>query len=284
MSRLRIPFLTVAMLIAAVTASHALAADTGNGAFHFGKSQVTPMDSLAYQVPATGSNPAMTVILQTDFKIDRTAAIDAIDTVNAVLQQASTNDPGNLLVLRILSADRCGLSAFLNQGQRQIDLGNTFAAKAGAPTAAHISGSCWTTKSGQMFDDAYDFRLPYDVALTPIAQPSVLVAGGAEPGATYAALVKAIRAADWTAATPHLAMEEVPKTKPAAAEMKEYFHGLALNYPKTVKVMGGLMKGDRANLDIEGMNNEGKKIKGTVAMKKNASVWRVLDQSFYFAD
>jgi hypothetical protein len=284
MVRLRMSSFAVATVLVAMGRAYALAADSGSGAFHFGKIQVVPVDSLAYSVPAAAGNPAMTVVLLTDFKIDRTAAIDAIDTVNAVLQQASTHDPGNLVVLRILGAGRCGVSAFLNQGQRQIDLGNSFAAKAGPSTATHLSGSCWTTKPGQMFDDAYDFRLPYDIAVTPIPQPSVLVAGGAEPGIAYAALVKAIQTADWTAATPHLPSEEVPKARPDAAGIKEYFHGLALNYPKTVKVMGGLMKGDRANLDIEGTNNEGKKIKGTVALKKSASGWRVLDQSFYFTE
>jgi len=272
------------MLIIAMTAWSALAAVPGNGTFHFGKTSVTPSDSFAYQLPAAAGDPAMTVILLTDFKIDGPAAIDAIDTATAVLQQASTHDPGNLVILRVLGPDRCGVSAYLNQGQRQIDLGNSFAAKAGPSTAGHISGSCWTTKPGQMFDDAYDFRLPYDVAVTSIPPPSVLVGGGAEPGATYAALVKAIQAGDWNAATPHLASEEVPRVRPDAAGLKDYFHGLALNYPKTVKVMGGLMKGDRANLDLVGTSNEGKKIKGTVAMKKNASGWRVLDQTFSFTD
>jgi hypothetical protein len=66
--------------------------------------------------------------------------------------------------------------------------------------------------------------------------------------------------------------------------MKEYFHGLVLNYPKTVKVLGGLQKGDRANIEIRGTNNEDKKITGTVAMKKVASGWQVIDQSFYFSE
>lgn len=66
--------------------------------------------------------------------------------------------------------------------------------------------------------------------------------------------------------------------------MKGYFHDLGLNYPKTVNVAGGLMKGDSARIEISGTNSEGKKIKGTVAMKKIASGWQVVDQSFYGAD
>ena len=57
-----------------------------------------------------------------------------------------------------------------------------------------------------------------------------------------------------------------------------------MNYPKTAKVTGGLMKGDRANVEIRGVNHDGRKIKGTVAMQKISGEWRVLDQSFYGED
>ena len=64
--------------------------------------------------------------------------------------------------------------------------------------------------------------------------------------------------------------------------MKEYFHDVGLNYPKTVTVTGGLMKGDRANLDIKGTDHDGKKIKGVVAVQKIAGNWRVIENSYYF--
>jgi len=44
------------------------------------------------------------------------------------------------------------------------------------------------------------------------------------------------------------------------------------------------MKGDSARIEISGTNSEGKKIKGTVAMKKTAFGWQAVDQSFYGAD
>ena len=66
--------------------------------------------------------------------------------------------------------------------------------------------------------------------------------------------------------------------------MKEYFDGLALNYPKEVTITKGLLKGDHANLEIKGTNNEGKKIEGNVAMKKTPAGWRVVDQNFFFTE
>lgn len=60
--------------------------------------------------------------------------------------------------------------------------------------------------------------------------------------------------------------------------------GLSLNYPKSATITAGLIKGDQAHLEIAGTNNEGKKIKGDVLMKKAAGNWRVVDMSFYGSD
>jgi hypothetical protein len=275
-------FLSVVLLTLATSTSWAFAADGAKGTFHFGNVQFEPADALAYRV--TDADKPVTIVLLTNFKIDRPAVIDAIDTVNAVLEQAGTKEASALVVVRALSAERCGVMAFLNSGQRQIDLGNTFPTKVAALTSIRVAGECSTSKPGKMFDDTYDFHLSYDLPITPIPKPSVLAAGGGEPGAVYASLVKAIQAADWDAAHVHLAEHEIPQTKPKASEMKHYFEGLALNYPKTVTVTGGLMKGERANLDLKGTNNEGKKIQGSVAMKKTAAGWRVLDQNFFFSE
>jgi hypothetical protein len=133
-----------------------------------------------------------------------------------------------------------------------------------------------------MFDDAYDFRLPYDLAVTAIAKPTPVPADGGDPGKAYVALVKAIQSSDWNVAHLHLSKEQMPDPKPKADDLKNYFEGLALNYPKTAKVTGGLMKGNFANIEIHGTDHDGKKIKGFVAMKKLSGQWTVLDQSLYF--
>jgi hypothetical protein len=281
MTRLRTTTL-IALLILATTTS--LAADGAKGTFHFANIQFEPVDALAYQ--DTSGDPAkpLTVVLLANFKIDRAAALNAIDTPGALIEQSAKTDGAAFLVLRVVSKERCGIYAFLNQAQRQIDLSNTFAAKGVTVTASRVAGECATTKPEKMFDDTYDFHLSYDVPMTAIPKPTTLASGGGDPGAVYAVLVKAIQAADWNAAHLLLPPDQVPETKPKPSEMKGYFHDLGLNYPKTANVAGGLMKGDSARIEISGTNSEGKKIKGTVAMKKIASGWQVVDQSFYGAD
>jgi hypothetical protein len=272
----------IALLMLAATT--AFAADGAKGAFHFGAIQFEPVDAFAYQETTDDPAKPLPIVMLANFKIDRAAVVNAINTPGALIEQAANTKDGAFLLVRVVSAQRCGVFAFLNQAQRQIDLSNTFAAKGVTVTPSRVAGECATTKPEKMFDDAYDFHLSYDVPLTAIPKPTTLAAGGGEPGAVYAGLVKAIQAADWNAAHLLLPPDQVPQTRPKPSEMKGYFHDLGLNYPKTVNVAGGLLKGDHAAIDISGTNNEDKKIKGTVAMKKTASGWQVIDQNFYGAD
>jgi hypothetical protein len=281
MTRLR-KTIFIALLILGSTA--AFATDTAKGTFNFGSIRFEPVDAFAYQEATSDPAKPLTIVLLANFKIDRAAVVDAINTPGALIDQAANSKDGAFLLLRVVSKEKCGVFAFLNQAQRQIDLSNSYAAKNVAVSASRVAGECATTKPEKMFDDSYDFHLSYDAALTAIPKPATLAAGGGEPGAVYAGLVKAIQAADWNAAHLLLPPDQVPQDRPKPSEMKGYFHDLGLNYPKTVAVNGGLMKGDRANIEIRGTNNEDKKIQGSVAMKKTASGWQVIDQSFYFTD
>ena len=281
MNRLRTITIAALLLLGSVAS---FAADGAKGTFHLGDVHLEPVDAFAYQEATSDPAKPLTVVALANFKIDHAAVLDAINTAGALIEQAEKTDGGAFLLVRVVSQERCGVHAFLNQAQRQIDLANSFAAKGVTVTASRVAGECATTKPEKMFDDAYDFHLSYDVPLTAIPKPATLAAGGGEPGAVYAGLVKAIQAADWDAAHLLLPPDQVPQTRPKPSAMKGYFHDLGLNYPKTVKVLGGLQKGGRANIEISGTNNEDKKITGTVAMKKVASGWQVIDQSFYFTD
>lgn len=273
-------FFTVALLALATAAS--LAADTAKGTFHFGKVRFEPVDAFAYQYTGEDGKPIPIVVL-TSFKIDRPAVIAAIDTIGGFIDQAGKIENSQFVFIRV-RPDRCGLSAYLNAAQKQIDLGNSYPAKMVAQPAGRVAGDCHTKAPEKMFEDEYDFALSYDLPLTPIPSPTVLAAGGGEPGAVYAGLLKAIQAADWKSAHSHLAEHEVPEKAPQASEMKQYFDGLAMNYPKQATITKGLLKGDNATIEIKGTNNEGKKIEGVVAMKKVATGWRVLDQNFFFTE
>jgi hypothetical protein len=189
----------LAMMALALSASPALAANEGKGSFHFGKVRFQPVDALAYQVDGKEAGKPLTIIVLSDFKIDRPAVMEAIDTGGALLAQVLGREAGNFVMVRLSAPNRCGLAAFLGKGEQQIDLGDSFSAK-GTTSAARVAGECSTSEPGKMFDDAYDFKLPYDVPLTAIPKPTPLPAGGGEPGHALVALIKAIQAADWNSA------------------------------------------------------------------------------------
>jgi hypothetical protein len=267
-------------LLGLAASSSLLAADEAKGTFQFGKATFQISNAVAYQKDGKDPKKPVTMVILADFKIDQPALIDAIDPANALMTQVAKNQGGNFVMLTLASPDRCGVWAFLDTG-KQIDLGDTFPTKT-TTSATRVAGQCSTSKPEKtLFGDAYEFHLSYDVPLTAIAKASPVPAGGGEPGSALIALIKAIQAADWDAAHLHLREEEVPKTAPKPSEMKEYFDGLALNYPKSAAVTSGVIKGDQAQLEIEGTNNEGKKIKGEFLMKKVAGNWRVVDQSLY---
>jgi hypothetical protein len=267
-------------LAALAVGAPSFAADVAKGNFHFGPIKFDAVDAIAYQVEVKDAKP-VTIIAFSDFKIDRQGVMDAIDTGGALITQINASQKGSFVMVRLTAPNRCGLAGLIGAGAKQIDLGDSFTSKS-SQGVSRVAGECFTTAPGKMFDDVYDFHLTYDQPLLVIPRPATLPAGGGEPGAAFAALVKAIQAADWKGAHLLLRQEEVPETPPKASAMKEYFHDIGLNYPKTVTVIGGLMKGDRANLDIKGTDHDGKKIKGVVAVRKVAGNWRVIENSYYF--
>ena len=255
-----------------------MAADMVKGSFHFGKVRFEPVDAFAYQVDVNGEKAPATIVALTSFKIDRAAVLAAIDPVNAFYAQSG--EKGNFMMVRIISPERCSVAGFLAEDQQQIDLGG-FPAKNTVSTSSRVAGECFTKQPEKSFNNEYDFRFSYDVPITAIPKPTTLPAGGGEPGSQYLSLLKAIQASDWDGAHLHVAEGELPDTKQKASQ-SNYFQNLSLNYPKaSATVTGGLMKGDRAQIDVAGSNHDGRKIKGVVALKKVGSNWRVVDQQFY---
>src|SRR6266550_2371146 len=120
------------------------AASSGKGTFHFGKTTFEPIDTFAYQVDTKDPAKPMTIVVLSNFKIDRPAVLEAIDPVGAFVMQAA--DKGSFVMVRMVAPDRCGVSGLLGPTQQQIDLGESFTAKTTASTASRIAGECATTK------------------------------------------------------------------------------------------------------------------------------------------
>lgn len=72
----------VVLFALAASTSLALAIDQGKGSFRFGKVRFAPADALAYQQDTEDAANPVTVVILADFKIDRPAVVEAIDTVH----------------------------------------------------------------------------------------------------------------------------------------------------------------------------------------------------------
>jgi hypothetical protein len=269
------------LLFFALFLTASLSADTVKGSFRFGPVKFEPVDAFAYQVDVEGEKTPTTIVAMTSYKIDRPAVLAAIDPVQSFYAQTG-GGTGNFVLVRIVAPDKCGIFAGLTTGDRpqDIDLSSSNFPAKNMSSPTRIAGDCFTKAPAKFFDDEYEFHFTYDVPITAIPKPTALAAGGGDPGTQYAALVKAIQASDWDGAHAHVAEGELPATKKKASE-SNYFEGLQLNYPKNVTVTGGLIKGDRAQLDLRGTSHDGRKITGVVMMKKNGNDWRVLGQQFY---
>ena len=262
-----------AAFLAMLTLATPLAA-ASYGKFHFGKVTLEPIDAFAY----LAEDGKTAIVILTDFKVDRPKVLAEINTPGAFIMQAA--DKGSVVILKLAEPGKCAVGAFLGPTQKDLGLGESNPAKATVSTPSRIAGECWTSKPGKMFEDEYDFHLNYDVPITAIPKPDKLPAGGGEAGKAYVALVNAIKTSNWEVAHAHLSPDQSPAERPK--DMKFYFEGLALNYPKTVTIDGGLQKGDRANIEVHGIDHDGKKIKGLVALKKVGGQWQALEQNFYF--
>lgn len=269
------------LALAVLNTASAFAADVANGTFHYGAIRFEPMDGIAYQIDGKDSAPVTLVVLA-DFRIDRQGVIDAIDPESALIGQINANHKGGYVVVGLGTPNRCGVAALIVADRpNQIGLGNSYAAKV-SQNGPRVVGECYTTKPEKLGDKDYDFHLGFDQPLMTIPKPAPLPAGGAEPGQAYADLVKAIQAADWKGASAHLSENDLPAQKQDASGMKSFFHNLQLNYPKAATVSGGLIKGERAQLDIKGIDHDGKKIRGVIVLRKSGGSWRVLEQSLFF--
>jgi hypothetical protein len=259
-----------------------LVAAQQRGFFHYGDVRFVPTDIVAWQAEASGEEPAHTVVAFTDFTVDRKQLVAAIDTVTDLQMQVYARESGNFVIARLLAPDRCGIVAYLTSGERpqQISLSSDFPATF-KTVSSRVAGSCRTDGKRNFGEDKYEFRLPFDVAITAIPKPQPLPKDGGEPGRALVALSKAIEKKDFAVARRHLHLDEMPRNGAAPSDMKLYFEGLALNHPKSVKTTGGLIKGDRAQVEVKGVSAEGSNLRGIYLMEKRDGAWRITAKSLY---
>jgi hypothetical protein len=123
-------------------------ADEIKGTFRFGNVRFTPTDALAYAIEGKETGKPCTMVILTDFPIDRAAALAAIDTAGGVMGQIFLRQSGNAVFITLATPGQCGVAGFF-EGSRSVGLGEGFTATAGPATASRAAGRARPTSRGR---------------------------------------------------------------------------------------------------------------------------------------
>jgi hypothetical protein len=144
-----------------------------------------------------------------------------------------------------------------------------------------IEGRYRTLEPESFFDKFFEFDLTIAVDLLAgslAGEP--LPQGGGEPGKAYAAYLKAVAKED-PAGLQKLVVKTRAQEIAQEVEMdafKAMFELTKSQELKTWTISGGLLKGDRATLDVEGKSFDGDKMRGQVFLRKEDGAWKVADK------
>ncbi len=255
------------------------AANTGSGTFRMDKIKSTFSSACGFRV-ANPETPgaAKSVVVLSSVKLDcaaldtgfdpLTAADNAVKAASGAIVRLGLSPGGESIDGSWNSYEPFDTFGFGGQGEVKLTKNS----------ATRVEGTYRTTKPEDFFDKTFEFDLKFGVDLlagaitgTPIA------AGGGEPGKVYQAYLKAIAKKDQKALRPLLTAAEAESLLgPGGEFVIDLKSEMAL---KSAKVTGGLQKGDRVALDIEGVDKDGAKFRGQVFLVQEGGAWKYANES-----
>jgi hypothetical protein len=143
---------------------------------------------------------------------------------------------------------------------------------------SRLEGRYYTPHPEPFFDKTFEFDLPFAVdLLSGSLSGTPLPKGGGEPGKIYEAYRKAVAKDDEAGLKKVVTKERAAQLEEWASggAFKEVFQGQKTLELKTGTVTGGLLKENRAILDVEGKNYDGTKVRGQVFLLREDGAWKV---------
>lgn len=266
-------------LLAFAAPALAAAANTGSGTFRMDKTKSTFKAACGYRV-ANPETPgaAKSVVVLASVSLDcaaldtgfdpLTAADEAVKAANGALVQLTIGPGGDEISGSWSSYEPFDSFGFGGQG----------VVKLTKNSEARVEGSYKTTKPESFFDKTFDFDLKFGVDLLAGSLAGTkLPAGGGEPGKVYLAYVKALAKKDKKALRPLLSAGEAESLLGAGGDFALDLR--AQMGMKSAKVTGGLQKGDRVALDVEGVDPDGGKRRGQVFLVQEGGAWKYANES-----
>lgn len=257
----------------------AAAANTGSGTFRMDKTKSTFKAACGYRV-ANPETPgaAKSVLVLSSVPLDCAALDTGFDPL-AAADEAVKAAKGAIIQLTIgASGEEASGNWSSYDPSDSFGFGGQGTLKLTKNSDTRLEGSYKTAKPESFFDKTFEFDLKFGADLLAGSLAGTpLPAGGGEPGKVYQAYVKAIGKKDKKALRPLLTAAAAQELLDDGGDfVLDIRQGLAL---KTVKVIGGLEKGDRAALDVEGVDGDKSKKRGRAYLLKEGGSWKFSEEA-----
>jgi opacity protein-like surface antigen len=275
------PVVAAVVLAAALAPAGASAAGVAGGTFRWNKTPFAMVDAYAFRKPDSfDATKKVTVLILTTTALDRKAIDSALDRESAIDGQVREGKGTSIQLSLGADGDLHGLNAQIRteEGFQSFSTSGTGKVELLTNSAERIAGRVSSEGKKSFSDDSYEYELTFDVAVTPEPAPGKpLRAGGGEAGKAYVAYIAALQKGNVDAIARFW-----PKEKGAAMleakeepDFKEKLDMLRMFSPKSVKVKGGSIKDDVADLDVVGKDADGNVMDGKVRMLRDGKSWRV---------
>ena len=245
-----------------VVASPALAGDAKGRFVVKGKTSgtIAPTHAAAYLThDARDRRNKVVEVLLSDVAIDVDAAVAALQPHIQVINQDVLDDR-NYVLLWVAADGHVSMNATFSKTMTQFldKVGDSLKATLTVNTPERVAGRLFTEAPvSTMSGDSYTVDLTFDTAVTRLPAGTALGAGGGAPGKALTTFLAAVKKQQWPAIKALLA--------PAAVEMFDKSYNspeenasstadiLQAWLPKSgLKITGGQLRGDTADLEVEG--------------------------------
>ncbi len=246
-----------------IAASPALAGDAkGRFVVKGGKTAgtIAPTQAAAYVTrdPRDPHNKVAEVVLS-EAAIDVDAAVAALQPHTHVINQDVLDDR-NYVLLWVAPDGHVSMNATFGQTMTQfVDaVGDSLKATLTVNTPERVAGRIFTAAPVKtMGGETYTVDLTFDTAVTRVPAGTPLGAGGGAPGKALTAFLAAVKKQQWPAIKAGLAPSAVAtfdKSHNSPEENASSASDLLQAWlPKSgLKIVGGELRGDTADLDVEG--------------------------------
>lgn len=217
------------------------------------------------------------VIVAIDREVSAEALFDTFEMMKATEGAngftAQIDEEGKIISGEIFSPNFEKMKSFSSVGSQEAQLTTR--------TSDRVAGKVWLPSEGDFFDNKYQYSATFDLAITKKPGPAArkgtpLPKGGGEPAKVYEAYRRAMKTADF-AALRKMIIPEMAKQMDDP-EFKQMFPMIQEMQPKRVNIVGGVVDGDSATLDV--VNPDEKNSTGTVSMVKLDGVWKLKKESW----